>query len=182
MPLSHPPNTPQAADSTGWRDSSHLARIALPPVPWQDDVIRGVYISYLAIGQPEHRRTGIDLLNRTEINAVVIDVKGEDGQVSIPLALPWPTTLARHTQGPVILNNSCTCSKPTTCTQLRALFRSRVDLSRMPIRNGLLDESEEGYGTMTRKWHGQVPSPRLCRHTVLTYWCQRVGLYVSAPG
>ncbi len=51
---------------------------------------KALYLSFYGIGSNKLREAGIDLINRTELNAVVIDVKGDRGLVafrsSIPLA------------------------------------------------------------------------------------------------
>lgn len=65
-------------------DTPSLPGALLSPIPWPNDAIRGIYVSYFAIGQQEYRRHIIDLLTKTEINALVIDVKGDYGLVSYP--------------------------------------------------------------------------------------------------
>jgi hypothetical protein len=50
--------------------------------------IRGLYISYFAIGHPDTRQRIFELLNATELNAVVIDAKGDDGLISYPTKVP----------------------------------------------------------------------------------------------
>jgi LysM repeat protein len=67
--------------------SPHLPGTSLPPIPWPDDAIRGIYVSYFAIGHQAHRRHVIDMLTKTEINALVIDVKGDHGLVSYPTSV-----------------------------------------------------------------------------------------------
>jgi hypothetical protein len=48
------------------------------------DHVKGLYLSGWSIGKPEVLKHFIDLANRTEINAYVIDVKEDDGCVSYP--------------------------------------------------------------------------------------------------
>lgn len=57
------------------------------PVPWPDETIRGIYVSYLTLGNETRRRHVSDLLTKTEINALVIDVKGDNGLVSYPTSV-----------------------------------------------------------------------------------------------
>jgi LysM repeat protein len=48
------------------------------------DAIRGLYVSYFAIGHAGLRQHVFDLLDSTEFNAVVIDAKGDHGWISYP--------------------------------------------------------------------------------------------------
>lgn len=52
-------------------------RIQHPP-------IRGVYMTFYSIGSREFRAHVFDLLENTELNAVVIDIKGDRGYVAFP--------------------------------------------------------------------------------------------------
>lgn len=52
------------------------------------DAIRGLYVSYFAIGHPETRQRILELLETTEFNAVIIDAKGDDGLLSYPTQIP----------------------------------------------------------------------------------------------
>lgn len=45
---------------------------------------RGLYVSYFAIGHPEVRNRIFDLITRTELNTLVIDIKGDHGWISYP--------------------------------------------------------------------------------------------------
>jgi len=42
-------------------------------------ILKAVYLSYYGVGDPTIRGRVFDLLDRTELNAVVIDVKGDEG-------------------------------------------------------------------------------------------------------
>lgn len=60
---------------------------AFPPLgPAQ--AVRALYISYFAIGHPETRQRMFDLLDSTELNAIVLDVKGDDGWITYPTQVP----------------------------------------------------------------------------------------------
>ncbi len=52
------------------------------------EAIRGLYVSYFAIGHPETRQRILELLETTEFNAVIIDAKGDDGLISYPTQIP----------------------------------------------------------------------------------------------
>lgn len=52
------------------------------------NAIRGFYVSYFAIGHPESRQRVFELLDQTELNTVVIDLKGEHGWLSYPSQIP----------------------------------------------------------------------------------------------
>jgi LysM repeat protein len=52
------------------------------------DAVRALYISYFGIGHPETRQRILNLLETTELNALVIDAKGDDGLISYPTQIP----------------------------------------------------------------------------------------------
>ncbi len=52
------------------------------------DAIRGLYVSYFAIGHAQFRQRIFELLDTTEFNAVVVDVKGDHGWISYPSQIP----------------------------------------------------------------------------------------------
>jgi len=76
-----------------------VAEDGLWPIPWPDEAIRGIYVSYFALGHEARRRRVSDLLTKTEINALVIDVKGDNGLISYPtrVALAQEIGAARPT-------------------------------------------------------------------------------------
>jgi hypothetical protein len=49
---------------------------------------KALYLSFYGIGSMKLRETGIDLVDRTELNAVVIDVKGDRGMVAFKSSIP----------------------------------------------------------------------------------------------
>jgi LysM repeat protein len=60
---------------------------AFPPLgPAQ--AVRALYVSYFAIGHPETRQHIFDLLDATELNTIVLDVKGDDGWITYPTQVP----------------------------------------------------------------------------------------------
>lgn len=46
--------------------------------------VRGIYISFYAIGSQAFREHAFDLLENTTLNAVIIDVKGDRGNIAFP--------------------------------------------------------------------------------------------------
>src|SRR5262249_53033717 len=63
--------------------------------------VKGAYLTYFGIGDKGIRSRVLDLVARTELNAVVIDVKGDRGW--IPYRTEVPLALAAGAQGPVML-------------------------------------------------------------------------------
>ncbi len=52
------------------------------------DAVRAFYVSYFALGHPDTRQRVFQLLESTELNAAVIDVKSDDGLISYPTQVP----------------------------------------------------------------------------------------------
>jgi hypothetical protein len=65
--------------------------------------VKGAYLTYFGVGDRGIRGRVMELLARTELNAVVIDVKGDRGW--IPYRTEVPLALAAGAQGPVILRD-----------------------------------------------------------------------------
>ncbi len=63
---------------------------AADPVPSDGDYIKGLYITYYGLASSVHRPHAQDLLETTELNAIVMDIKGDLGYIpytsTIPLA------------------------------------------------------------------------------------------------
>jgi hypothetical protein len=66
-------------------------------------VIRAAYLTYYGIGDRKIRERVVDLVGRTELNAVVIDVKGDRGL--IPYRTEVTAALEAGAQGPVIIKD-----------------------------------------------------------------------------
>lgn len=49
---------------------------------------KALYLSFYGVGSTKLREAGIDLVDRTELNALVIDVKGDRGMVAFKSAVP----------------------------------------------------------------------------------------------
>ena len=72
--------------------------VALKP-----QVVKAAYLTYYGVGDRGIRDRVLELTNRTELNGVVIDVKGDRGL--IPYRTGVPAALAAGAQGPVILKD-----------------------------------------------------------------------------
>ena len=72
--------------------------VVMPP-----HVLKAAYLTYFGVADRGIRGRVVDLLGRTELNAVVIDVKGDRGW--IPYRTEIPAALAAGAQGPVILKD-----------------------------------------------------------------------------
>ena len=66
-------------------DVSHRASL---DVQLQPNPVRAVYMTYFAIGNDEYRQALYHLLDTTEINAVVLDIKGDYGLLSYKSGVP----------------------------------------------------------------------------------------------
>jgi hypothetical protein len=65
--------------------------------------VRAAYLTYYGIAERSIRERVLELVGRTELNAVVIDVKGDRGL--IPYRTEVPAALEAGAQGPVIIKN-----------------------------------------------------------------------------
>ena len=79
-----------------------LGAVASPLiVPLQPKVIKAAYLTYYGVGDKGIRGRVLDLLDRTELNGVVIDVRGDRGW--IPYRTEVALALEAGAQGPVII-------------------------------------------------------------------------------
>jgi hypothetical protein len=85
-------------------------KVLVPPGPettrevrLRPHVVKAAYLTYYGVADRGIRGRVLDLLARTELNAVVIDVKGDRGW--IPYRTEVPQALAAGAQGPVILKD-----------------------------------------------------------------------------
>lgn len=99
-----PANAPVLIKTPGY------ARVRLDPaggspgeVVLRPEIIKAAYLTYFGVGDRTVRGRVLDLVERTELNAVVIDVKGDRGW--IPYRTAVPTALAAGAQGPVLLRD-----------------------------------------------------------------------------
>jgi hypothetical protein len=76
---------------------------AAPTVTLKPQAIKAAYLTYYGIADKGIRERVFDLLGRTELNAVVIDVKGDRGL--IPYRTQVPAALEAGALGPVIMKD-----------------------------------------------------------------------------
>jgi len=69
----------------------------------KEHVIKAAYLTYYGVSERKIRDRVLELVARTELNAVVIDVKGDRGW--IPYVTEVPLARAAGAQGPVILKD-----------------------------------------------------------------------------
>ncbi len=69
----------------------------------KEHAVKAAYLTYYGVGDKTIRGRVLDLVARTELNAVVIDVKGDRGL--IPYTTEVPLALAAGAQGPVMLKD-----------------------------------------------------------------------------
>jgi hypothetical protein len=72
-------------------------------VKLRPQTVKAAYLTYYGIGDKRIRERVLELVGRTELNAVVIDVKGDRGL--IPYRTEVPAALAAGAQGPVIIKD-----------------------------------------------------------------------------
>ena len=89
--------------------SAGYAKVTVTPTHEALDVrlkpkaVKGAYLTYYGFADRQIRGRVVDLVARTELNAVVVDVKGDRGW--IPYRTDVPLALAAGAQGPVILKD-----------------------------------------------------------------------------
>jgi len=85
----------------------HRAAVESPAGPadviLREHAVKAAYLTYYGIGDKTIRGRVLDLVARTELNAVVIDVKGDRGL--IPYATEVPLAREAGAQGPVMLRD-----------------------------------------------------------------------------
>jgi hypothetical protein len=87
------------------------AKVVVEPAPlkgpleitMRPHIIKAAYLTYFGFGDRGIRRRVVDLLDRTELNAVVIDVKGDRGWIIYPTRVEQ--ALAAGAQGPATLRD-----------------------------------------------------------------------------
>jgi hypothetical protein len=85
----------------GYERKAVIANSAPLTVRLKPHSVRAAYLTYYGVGDRGIRSRVFELLNRTELNAVVIDVKGDRGL--IPYRTQVPLALEVGAQGPVIV-------------------------------------------------------------------------------
>ncbi|MCB0165613.1 MAG: hypothetical protein KDI79_15385 [Anaerolineae bacterium] len=75
-------DSPTPVPSTALESSDTESDSTVPGVPEPETYVKGVYMTYYAAGSDSYRRHIFNLLETTELNAVVIDIKGDFGLLS----------------------------------------------------------------------------------------------------
>ncbi len=81
-------NNPTAAAVENKQASTTDTRPVVTHVPMPDPV-KAIYMSSCVVGTPSFRSDLVALIDRTEINAVMIDIKDFSGTLSFPPTNPW---------------------------------------------------------------------------------------------
>jgi hypothetical protein len=98
-----PSTTPLLVKSPGFEKRTIEPTRGPLEVVLKEHVVKAAYLTYYGIADRKIRERVLDLVARTELNAVVIDVKGDRGL--IPYVTEVPLALAAGAQGPVILKD-----------------------------------------------------------------------------
>jgi len=122
-------------------------------VTLRPQVIKGAYLTYFGVGAREIRQRVLDLAERTELNAVVIDVKGDRGWIVYKTGVE--EALAAGAQGPATLRDFETMMADFKARGLYTVARivtfkdnvlatARPDLAIIDARTGKLWTDREG--------------------------------------
>lgn len=95
LPVAEPPSEKLEPEPAPPIEAEELEPIAKPTLEFDADfppigsmdAVRALYLSYDALGSEQHQHV-LELLDRAEFNAVVIDVKNERGLISYPSQVP----------------------------------------------------------------------------------------------
>jgi hypothetical protein len=98
-----PPNASLVVKHPGYEKVTVAPTRAPLDVTLKPQVIKAAYLTYYGFGDRQIRSRVVELVARTELNAVVIDVKGDRGW--IPYRTEVAEALAAGAQGPVILKD-----------------------------------------------------------------------------
>jgi len=97
------PNAPLLVKHPGYEKVTVAPTRDAVDVVLQPKVIKAAYLTYYGFGDRQIRTRVLDLVARTELNAVVIDVKGDRGWILYRTEVP--EALAAGAQGPMILKD-----------------------------------------------------------------------------
>jgi len=98
-----PPNAPLLVKLPGYEKATLAPTPGPLEVTLKPKSIKAAYLTYYGFGDRQIRSRVLELVTRTELNAVVIDVKGDRGW--IPYRTEVPEALAVGAQGPLILKD-----------------------------------------------------------------------------
>lgn len=86
-------------------DLSRTSQLAPEGEIDQTGFIKGIYLSYPSMGSADFMARARELIEETELNAVVLDFKGDDGLLSFPTQVALAREIGAG-QGPVVRNPS----------------------------------------------------------------------------
>jgi len=99
----HPPDAPLLVKRPGFGRAFVQPTKDTIEVVMKPQVVKAAYLTYFGVGDKGIRGRVLELAARTELNAVVIDVKGDRGWILYRTQVP--EALAAGAQGPVILKD-----------------------------------------------------------------------------
>ncbi len=95
------PTLPLRAKAPGYGRQTVAAGTSPLTISLRPMIIKAAYLTYYGVGDRGIRNRVLELLDQTELNGVVIDVKGDRGW--IPYRTQLPLALKAGAQGPVII-------------------------------------------------------------------------------
>jgi hypothetical protein len=95
------PALPLLVKAPGYERQTLAARISPLTVPLYPKVVKAAYLTYFGVGDRGIRSRVFELLDQTELNGVVIDVKGDRGWM--PYRTEVPLALEAGVRGPVVI-------------------------------------------------------------------------------
>ncbi len=98
-----PPDTRVLVKMPGYQRKELAIESVPQEVRLDSQVVRAAYLTYYGIGDRGIRQRVLDLVARTELNAVVIDIKGDRGL--IPYRTQVSAALEAGAQGPVMIRD-----------------------------------------------------------------------------
>lgn len=131
---------------------------SLPPIPWSDDSVRAIYVSYFALGREEHRRRVFDLVTETEINALLIDVKGDFGLVNYPTRVALAHDIGAAQPTARDLDELVDFFKGKNVYTIARIVAFRDNLFANVHPDLAVHRQDGGYGKTEMDWPGLIPS------------------------
>ena len=68
-------------------------------IPLEPFKVKGIYIPFGLLALPERVKTLLDLVDQTELNSIVVDVKSDRGIISYDSEVPLASTIGAYRQG-----------------------------------------------------------------------------------
>ncbi|MBV9578337.1 MAG: hypothetical protein JO057_07095 [Chloroflexi bacterium] len=91
------PSGPVQVLAPGYRRGElDLNQLAPYEVQLQPSEVRATYLNYFAVGNADYRQDLLNMLDTTEVNAVVIDIKGDYGLLSYHSNVPLADTIGAN--------------------------------------------------------------------------------------